>query len=206
MKYSPLIAILRGVTPDKVLDIAEILIDNGINIIEVPLNSPSPLKSIELLVEKFSDKALLGAGTVLKASEVYDLFNIGAQLIVSPNTNHEVIQETKRLKMISIPGCFTSSEALEGLANGADALKLFPASSLGPNTFNAINQILPKKTKCFAVGGINHDNIKQWIDVKITGFGIGSNIYNPKMTILEIKNKVKKLNNFVGNQLNQVSF
>ena len=206
MKYSPLIAILRGVTPDKVLDIAEILIDNGINIIEVPLNSPSPLKSIELLVEKFSDKALLGAGTVLKASEVYDLFNIGAQLIVSPNTNHEVIQETKRLKMISIPGCFTSSEALEGLANGADALKLFPASSLGPNTFNAINQILPKKTKCFAVGGINHDNMKQWIDFKITGFGIGSNIYNPKMTILEIKNKVKKLNNFVGNQLNQVSF
>ena len=206
MKYSPLIAILRGVTPDKVLDIAEILIDNGINIIEVPLNSPSPLKSIELLVEKFSDKALLGAGTVLKASEVYDLFNIGAQLIVSPNTNHEVIQETKRLKMISIPGCFTSSEALEGLANGADALKLFPASSLGPNTFNAINQILPKKTKCFAVGGINHDNMKQWIDFKITGFGIGSNIYNPKMTIIEIKNKVKKLNKFVGSQLNQVSF
>ena len=206
MKYSPLIAILRGVTPDKVLDIAEILIDNGINIIEVPLNSPSPLKSIELLVEKFSDKALLGAGTVLKASEVYDLFNIGAQLIVSPNTNHEVIQETKRLKMISIPGCFTSSEALEGLANGADALKLFPASSMGPNAFNAINQILPKKTKCFAVGGINHDNMKQWIDFKITGFGIGSNIYNPKMTIIEIKNKVKKLNKFVGSQLNQVSF
>ena len=110
MKYSPLIAILRGVTPDKILNVAEILIENGINIIEVPLNSPDPLKSIQLLVDKYSDKALLGAGTVLKTSEVNNVFNTGAKLIVSPNTDHEVIQETKKLKMLSIPGCFTVSE------------------------------------------------------------------------------------------------
>ena len=191
MKYSPIIAILRGVTPDKILNVAEILVENGINIIEVPLNSPNPLKSIKLLVEKFSDKALLGAGTVLKASEVNNVFDTGAKLIVSPNTDHEVIQETKKLKMLSIPGCFTVSEALSAINSGADALKLFPASTLGPNTFHAINQVLPKKTKCFAVGGINSDNMKEWIDFNISGFGIGTNIYNPKMSLYEIKNRVE---------------
>ena len=110
MKYLPLIAILRGITTDKVLDIADILIDNGFNIIEVPMNSPNPLKSIQLLVDKYSEKALIGAGTVLNLKEVQHVFNTGAKLIVSPNTNHDVIKETKRLKMVSIPGCFTPSE------------------------------------------------------------------------------------------------
>ena len=191
MKYSPLIAILRGITPDKILDIAEILTDNGINIIEVPLNSPNPLKSIQLLVDKYSDNALLGAGTVLKISEVHDVYNIGAKLIVSPNTDYDVIQKTKKLKMVSMPGCFTISEALTALNAGADALKLFPASTIGPKTFNAINQVLPKNTKCFAVGGINSENMKEWIDFNISGFGIGTNIYNPKMGLYEIKNRVE---------------
>ena len=209
MKYSPLIAILRGITPDKILDVAEILIDNGINIIEVPLNSPNPLKSIQLLVDKYSDNALLGAGTVLKISEVHDVYNIGAKLIVSPNTDYDVIQKTKKLKMVSMPGCFTISEALTGLNAGADALKLFPASTIGPNTFNAINQVLPKNTKCFAVGGINSDNMKEWVEYKITGFGIGSNIYNPKMSLYEIKNKVedfmKIYQNIFGKDLKKIS-
>ena len=209
MKYSPLIAILRGVTPDKVLNVAEILIENGINIIEVPLNSPNPLKSIQLLVDKYSDKALLGAGTVLKKSEVNNVFNTGAKLIVSPNTDYEVIQETKKLKMVSMPGCFTVSEALSAIKFGADALKLFPASTLGPNTFNAIHQVLPKNTKCFAVGGINSDNMKEWVDFKITGFGIGSNIFNPKMSLDEIKNKVedfmKIYQNTLGKGLKRIS-
>ena len=191
MKYSPLIAILRGITPDKILDVGEILIDNGINIIEVPLNSPNPLKSIQLLVDKYSDNALLGAGTVLKISEVHDVYNIGAKLIVSPNTDYDVIQKTKKLKMVSMPGCFTISEALTALNAGADALKLFPASTIGPKTFNAINQVLPKNTKCFAVGGINSENMKEWIDFNISGFGIGTNIYNPKMGLYEIKNRVE---------------
>ena len=150
MKYLPLIAILRGITTNKVLDIADILIDNGFNIIEVPLNSPNPLKSIQLLVNKYTDKALIGAGTVLNVKEVKDVFDTGAKLIVSPNTNDDVIKETKKFKMVSIPGCFTASEALLALNSGADALKFFPASSLGPKTFNAISQILPKNTKCFA--------------------------------------------------------
>ena len=203
MKYSPLIAILRGVTPDKILNVAEILIENGINIIEVPLNSPNPIKSIQLLVDKYSDKALLGAGTVLKTSEVNNVFNTGAKLIVSPNTDYQVIQETKKLKMVSMPGCFTVSEALSALKFGADALKLFPASTLGPNTFNAINQVLPKDTKCFAVGGINSDNMKEWVDVKITGFGIGSNIYNSKMSLYEIKNKVEDFMKIYQNTLDK---
>tara|TARA_B100001057_G_C22402993_1_gene776678 strand:+ start:46 stop:678 length:633 start_codon:yes stop_codon:yes gene_type:complete len=208
MKYLPLIAILRGITPDKILDVAEILIDNGINIIEVPLNSPNPLKSIQLLVDKYSNKALLGAGTVLKISEVRDVFNTGAKLIVSPNTDYNVIQKTKKLKMVSIPGCFTASEAITALNSGADALKLFPASSIGPNTFYAINQILPKNIKCFAVGGINSSNMKEWADFKITGFGIGSNIYNPNMSLYEIKNTVedfiKIYQNIVGKNLKKV--
>ena len=109
-----------------------------------------------------------------------------------------------------MPGCFTVSEALSALKFGADALKLFPASTLGPNTFNAINQVLPKDTKCFAVGGINSDNMKEWVDFKITGFGIGSNIYNPKMSLYEIKNKVedfmKIYQNTLGKNLKQISF
>ena len=208
MKYLPLIAILRGITPDKILDVTEILIDNGINIIEVPLNSPNPLKSIQLLVDKYSNKALLGAGTVLKISEVRDVFNTGAKLIVSPNTDHNVIQKTKELKMVSIPGCFTASEAITALNSGADALKLFPASSIGTNTFYAINQILPTNTKCFAVGGINSSNMKEWVDFKITGFGIGSNIYNPNMSLYEIKNTVedfiKIYQNIVGKNLKKI--
>ena len=191
MKYLPLIAILRGITTDKVLDIADILIDNGFNMIEVPLNSIDPLKSIQLLVDKYTNKALIGAGTVLNVKEVQNVFDIGAKLIVSPNTNHDVIKETKKLKMVSIPGCFTASEALSAINSGADALKFFPASSLGSKTFNAINQVLPKNTKSFAVGGINSSNMKEWIDFNISGFGIGSNIYNPKMSLYEIKNRVE---------------
>ena len=191
MKYLPLIAILRGITTDKVLDIADILIDNGFNMIEVPLNSIDPLKSIQLLVDKYTDKALIGAGTVLNVKEVQNVFDTGAKLIVSPNTNHDVIKETKKLKMVSIPGCFTASEALSAINSGADALKFFPASSLGSKTFNAINQVLPKNTKSFAVGGINSSNMKEWIDFNISGFGIGSNIYNPKMSLYEIKNRVE---------------
>ena len=191
MKYLPLIAILRGITTNKVLDIADILIDNGFNIIEVPLNSPNPLKSIQLLVNKYTDKALIGAGTVLNVKEVKDVFDTGAKLIVSPNTNDDVIKETKKFKMVSIPGCFTASEALLALNSGADALKFFPASSIGPKTFNAISQILPKNTKCFAVGGINSSNMKEWIDFNISGFGVGTNIYNPKMGLYEIKNRVE---------------
>ena len=210
MKYLPLIAILRGITTDKVLDIADILIDNGFNIIEIPMNSPNPLKSIQLLVDKYSKKALIGAGTVLNLKEVQHVFNTGAKLIVSPNTNHDVIKETKKLKMVSIPGCFTPSEALSALNSGADALKFFPASSLGTNTFNAINQILPKNTKCFAVGGINSSNMKEWVDTNISGFGIGSNIYNPKMNIYEIKNKVedfiKMYQGKYGKKLIKISF
>ena len=111
--------------------------------------------------------------------------------------------------MVSIPGCFTVSEALTAIKSGADALKLFPASAIGPNTFNAINQVLPKKTKCFAVGGINSNNMKEWVDFKITGFGIGSNIYNPKMSLYEFKNKVedfmKIYQNISGKYLEKIS-
>ena len=198
MKYLPLIAILRGITTNKVLDIADILINNGFNIIEVPLNSPNPLKSIQLLVNKYTDKALIGAGTVLNVKEVKDVFDTGAKLIVSPNTNEDVIKETKKFKMVSIPGCFTASEALSALNSGADALKFFPASSLGPETFNAISQILPKNTKCFAVGGINSSNMKEWIDFNISGFGIGTNIYNPKMSLNEIKNRVEDFKKLIN--------
>lgn len=209
MKYLPLIAILRGITTDKVLDIADILIDNGFNMIEVPLNSIDPLKSIQLLVDKYTDKALIGAGTVLNVKEVQNVFDTGAKLIVSPNTNHDVIKETKKLKMVSIPGCFTASEALSAINSGADALKFFPASSLGSKTFNAINQVLPKNTKSFAVGGINSSNMKEWIDFNISGFGIGSNIYNPKMSLYEIKNKVedfmKIYQNIFGKDLKKIS-
>ncbi len=210
MKYIPIIAILRGITPDEVLKVAEILIDHKINIIEIPLNSPNALKSIQLLVNKFGNQALIGAGTVLQVSQVRDVCEIGGKLIVSPNTNPKVIKETKQSKLISVPGCFTATEAILALESGANAIKIFPASNLGVNGFNALKAVLPKKTICFAVGGINSENINGWIDTNISGFGIGSFLYKPTDKLEISKNKIEKflslIQHYINNKNNYINF
>ena len=201
ISYRPLIAILRGITPKDVCSVAEILIENGFNIIEVPLNSPEALKSIKLLSDNYSELALIGAGTVLDITEVQNAYNVGAKLIVSPNTDKKIIKETKKLNLISIPGCYSATEIVLALKSGANAIKLFPAFKLGLDGFKALSQILPLNTLCFAVGGINSQNMNDWITTKISGFGIGSSLYNPGDSKKVFKDKIEKFSNIYQNYI-----
>ena len=179
LEKSPIIAILRGIEPDAVVGVAEVLLQQGIRILEVPLNSPSPLKSIERLRGSIDGRGLCGAGTVFRAKEVKDVAAAGGQLIVSPNTDLSVIERTKALHMASIPGSMTPSEAFAGIHAGADALKIFPASTLGPGYFSALKAVIPAHIGLVATGGVSASNIATYRAAGAMGFGIGSEIYKP---------------------------
>ena len=174
-----IIAILRGIHPSEAVAILESLIDAGISRIEVPLNSPDPFDSIERMIAVAGERAWVGAGTVLDVTSVKRLALIGAQMIVSPDTNLDVIAETKSLGMLSYPGVLTPTEAFSALGSGADGLKFFPACKLGLDGFKALSAVLPEETKSYAVGGVGPGDFAAWLDAGITGFGIGSNIYKP---------------------------
>ncbi|MBT2132425.1 2-dehydro-3-deoxy-6-phosphogalactonate aldolase [Aliiroseovarius lamellibrachiae] len=174
-----IIAILRGITPDETTDILDALIAAGITTIEVPLNSPDPFDSIERMVKHAGNRAVVGAGTVLDVTFVERLAGIGAQLVVSPDANPEVIAATKSYGMASYPGVLTPTEAFSALRAGADGLKFFPAFKLGLEGFKALSAVLPAGTKSYAVGGVGPDDFASWLNAGITGFGMGSNIYKP---------------------------
>ena len=186
MKDLPLIAILRGITPGEVISVAEVLLEVGIVMIEVPLNSPDAFTSIQMLAKNYKSKALIGSGTVLSVEEVIAVRKAGARLVVSPNTNAAVIAETKRSNMISIPGCCTPTEILTAIAAGADSVKLFPAEMISPATVTAIQAVLPPQFPLFAVGGIHPENMKDYVQHGINGFGIGSALYKPGKSLTEI--------------------
>lgn len=175
----PLIAIIRGVTPDQAEAIGEAIYEGGIRIIEVPLNSPDPLGSIERLAKRFGEKMLVGGGTVLSAGEVDDVHAAGGRLVVSPNTNAGVIAATAKAGMISCPGYFTPSEAFVALGAGATALKLFPAEGASPAVLKAQLAVLPRGIPILAVGGIKPDTMRPWLDAGATGFGLGGGLYKP---------------------------
>ena len=181
-----LIAILRGITTDESLDVVESLIKAGIKKIEVPLNSPSPFKTIERIQTAYGDAALIGAGTVLSIYEVNELDRIGARLVVSPNCNPEVIRRSKELGMFSYPGVFTATECFSALDAGADGLKFFPASTLGIDGLKALKAVLPTNTPTYAVGGVDLPDFEKWLSAGITGFGIGSSIYKPGRSASEV--------------------
>ncbi len=183
----PLVAILRGVKPDEVVEIGRSLIDSGINIIEVTLNSPDPYSSIKLLADEFSDRALIGAGTVLQADQVEKVIAAGGKLIVSPNMNVDVIKTTKRLGAISAPGCMTVTEAFTALDAGADGIKIFPAEMVSPKVVKAMRAVLPKATKVIIVGGVNANNMQDYIEVGANGFGIGSALFKVGKSAEEIR-------------------
>ena len=178
----PLIAILRGITPDDAIAVTEVLLDAGIDKIEVPLNSPGPLASIGLMAEAHGERALIGAGTVLTAKEVDAVADVGGRLIVSPNCDTGVITRTRELGLESWPGIFTPSEAFSALDAGATGLKLFPGSMAGPSGLQAMRAILPPGTLVYAVGGAGPENFADWLKASADGFGLGSALYKPGMS------------------------
>ncbi len=174
-----IIAILRGITPDEAPMIAGVLISAGATKIEVPLNSPDPFLSIQLMAEAFGDKALIGAGTVLTPAQVAQVKDAGGKLIVSPNTDPAVITETKAAGLLSYPGAMTPTDCFIALQAGADGLKMFPGELLGPTGLRAMRAVLPKGTEVLAVGGANPDSFAAWVAAGADGFGIGSALYKP---------------------------
>ena len=175
----PLIAIIRGVTPDEAEAIGDAIFEAGIRIIEVPLNSPEPLQSIARLAAKFGDRALIGGGTVLRTAQVRDVREAGGRLVVSPSTDADVIMASVSGGLVSCPGYFTPSEAFSALAAGATALKLFPAEGATPAMLKAQRAVLPKDLPVFVVGGISPDNMRPWLDAGANGFGLGGGLYQP---------------------------
>ena len=175
----PLVAIIRGVTPDEAEAIAGALYDGGIRIIEVPLNSPQPLESIRIIAERFGDRTLVGAGTVLDPEEVLKVRDAMGRLIVSPNTNTAVIEATVAAGMVSSPGYFTPSEALAAIRAGAHSIKLFPAEAASRKVVKSQKAVLPKDVPLIVVGGVTPDAIPGWLEGGADGFGLGGGLYQP---------------------------
>lgn len=182
----PLVAILRGIRPDEIEAAADVLVEAGFRLIEVPLNSPDPLVSIEKLARRVGDSAIVGAGTVLTTTQVAQVEDAGGAMIVSPNTDLAVITESAKRGLVSLPGYFTPSEAFAALAAGASGLKLFPAEAASPAVVKAQRAVLPKDVPLLAVGGIAPDNMAPWRQAGADGFGLGSALYKAGLTTQEI--------------------
>jgi 2-dehydro-3-deoxyphosphogalactonate aldolase len=193
LAITPMVAILRGVTPDEVVDVSQALYEAGIRGIEVPFNSPDPLVSIERLSKAFGDKLVSGAGTVLTPLQVQQVADVGGKIIVSPNTNTAVIRKTVELGLYPAPGFATLTEAFTAIEAGATHLKLFPAVTYGTGHVRQMKAVLPKTTTVWAVGGVGADDMADWWAAGCRAFGIGGEIYKIGQTAEESARKAKIL-------------
>jgi 2-dehydro-3-deoxyphosphogalactonate aldolase len=189
----PLIAILRGLTPEESEPVGEALLASGFSCFEVPLNSPRPLESIAILQRRFGGEALVGAGTVLTVGEVKAVADAGGRIVVSPNTCIDVIRATKAAALISLPAFLTPSEAFCALDAGADALKLFPAEAAPPTVLKAMRAVLPTTIPIFPVGGIDSRSMQGYRAAGASGFGIGSSLYVPGRSPAEVGKRATAL-------------
>ena len=189
----PLIAILRGLTPEEAPGAGAVLIEAGYKVIEVPLNSPRPMESIAQLAGAFGDQALIGAGTVIDAGDVPRIKQAGGKLVVAPNYDPEVVRAAKDLGMYAVPGVATPSEAFSAIKCGADALKLFPAEMLGPKVLKAMRAVLPPDLCLIPVGGVNPDNMIDFWRAGAAAFGIGSDLYKAGRGLHELKQRALAL-------------
>ncbi|AFK01444.1 2-dehydro-3-deoxy-6-phosphogalactonate aldolase [Cronobacter sakazakii] len=173
----PLIAILRGITSDEAHDHVAAVIDAGFEAVEIPLNSPGWRTSIAAMVNAFGDRALIGAGTVLKPEQVDELAEMGSKLVVTPNIQPEVIRRAVSYGMTVCPGCATATEAFNAIEAGAQALKIFPSAAFGPDYIKALKAVLPPEIPVFAVGGVTPENLAVWLNAGCIGAGLGSDLY-----------------------------
>ena len=192
LSHCPIVAILRGVRPDEIDAIGDALVEAGVVTIEVPLNSPNPFESIRRLATRHG-KALIGAGTVLEASDVTRVKEAGGRLIVAPNFDTDVVRAAKAAGLAALPGDITPSEGFSALRAGADGLKLFPAEIIPPAVFKAWRAVFPADTLLLAVGGVGVDNIRNYADAGASGYGIGSALYKPGRPAAEIGDLARAL-------------
>ncbi|AWN51204.1 2-dehydro-3-deoxy-6-phosphogalactonate aldolase [Methylobacterium sp. 17Sr1-1] len=189
----PLVAILRGVTPDEVEAIGEALVAAGVVILEVPLNSPEPVESVRRLAARLGDRALVGAGTFRREAEVAAVAEAGGRLLVTPHADPALVRAAKARGMVAMPGFLTPAEAFALLDAGADALKLFPAEAGGPPMLKALRAVLPKGTPLLPVGGVDVRSLPAWREAGASGYGCGSSLYKPGDTPDAVAAKAKAL-------------
>lgn len=183
----PLVAILRGLQPGQAIEVGEVLVDAGFRIIEVPLNSPEPLQSIERLATAFGDRAIIGAGTVLRSSDISAVASAGGRLIVMPHADCSLIRQVDHLGLFCIPGVATPTEAFAALDAGADALKMFPAETMPPAVVKAWRAVIRPPIKLLPVGGITPANMAAYLEAGASGFGLGSALFKPDLSLPTIE-------------------
>ncbi|RKR03392.1 2-keto-3-deoxy-phosphogalactonate aldolase [Kushneria sinocarnis] len=188
----PLIAILRGVTPEEIEPIGDALFEAGFRVMEIPLNSPRPLESIRRLSARLGERALVGAGTVLDPAQVSEVGEAGGRLIVSPHGDPRVIEATVEAGLVSSPGVATPTEGFAALNAGAHGLKLFPAEQLGPQVVKAWRAVFPPQTLLMPVGGVTPDNMQEFVDAGASGFGLGSSLYKAGRSVEEVRTNAER--------------